>query len=867
MLLKSLSEANPDRIVGFRHFYLNEENIFCLIMDKAACTVADVLSQRKTLTEPEAKIVIRACLEALVPVHKKYFVHRDIKPQNLFLFNASDLNSLKLGDFGVSVEENGYSNVGGMKGTKGYMAPEVMRKTLYGRPIDIWSTGVVAFELLVGSLPQYQAKVVESKFHATITKEDKLSPDAKAFIQTLLQVDPSKRPTAAKALEHPWLDIPVRRPSAQPQPVFPQQQQTAPPPIQVIPEKLENFEGWVKLHQANGPAYYFHEKSGVTQWHHPGEQPGPPPAWANPYEAQAQPGPAANIVSKPLPDSPHRSMTAPGTAFAAPPRGVSTVVQPKRLESDPTAGPASPPHQPVPVSPQGRLAPDPVSTSAARTPSPNRKVRFIQMEVDPDSPTEAYQQPLPLTAGSTHTANEADTSVYVTPDNSIDSAANDADSVLAVVEAMAAPTLPRTDHNLSEVPYVAPTAPQEGKRISIITTGANAGRVFDSPNTISTTGQGPKHPPDLDLNSSDQASTPTATVVLQDLIQSRFGSSPTSSASGSRANSTDSFPAGAPPARVLPPSKLSSVATVGEEGMSEKPTGLPAITTTLEPSTSESKSVETGKSPVSPQKPAVSPSGFLGGMFTYLTGIPTTRSTSITPASPAAAAAEAVGQAKAPPSPPSVESSVSESKPDEPKSDGIVVPTPTKTSNAADATSPISQTIGPPPLASSDVPTDLPAPGVPGWNMVTLPAGAVYFYDVASKETRWYLPGQTATSPFDDLPPPPAPPPRTSRSAPSTTPNSRAARTTPTPTGSRTSPTTPKQWTSPAAAVPVSSTTRSSSKVPVGSTPTPRSAPTSPPGKTSAAASGTKAATGRARVTSTGSVFGRDTVMPDKKGK
>ncbi|KAJ3027760.1 UNVERIFIED_CONTAM: hypothetical protein HDU68_003155, partial [Siphonaria sp. JEL0065] len=144
--LQMLAELNPFRIVNFVAFYRNNENQYVLVTEKAMCSVADVLVDRPRLTEEETKSVIRCVLEALVTTHRKYIVHRDIKPDNIMIF-GDDLSMCKLGDFGICAEDNGYSSVGGIKGTKGYYAPEILKKLQYGRAVDIWSTGVTAFQL------------------------------------------------------------------------------------------------------------------------------------------------------------------------------------------------------------------------------------------------------------------------------------------------------------------------------------------------------------------------------------------------------------------------------------------------------------------------------------------------------------------------------------------------------------------------------------------------------------------------------------------------------------------------------------------------------------------------------------------------
>ena len=98
--------------------------------------------------------------KALEICHKKNIIHRDIKPQNIFI---SDNGDFKLGDFGIARTME--KTMGGMskKGTYKYMAPEVFRGERYDETVDIYSLGIVLYSLLNGNrapfLPVPPAKV------------------------------------------------------------------------------------------------------------------------------------------------------------------------------------------------------------------------------------------------------------------------------------------------------------------------------------------------------------------------------------------------------------------------------------------------------------------------------------------------------------------------------------------------------------------------------------------------------------------------------------------------------------------------------------------------------------------------------------
>ena len=99
-----------------------------------------------------------------------------------------------------------------MAGSFGYAAPEIMLKQGHGKPVDMWSLGVITYTLLCGYSPfrseNVQDLIEECKggrivFHGRYWKD--VSDDAKAFIVNLLRPDPNKRLTSEEALQDVWL--------------------------------------------------------------------------------------------------------------------------------------------------------------------------------------------------------------------------------------------------------------------------------------------------------------------------------------------------------------------------------------------------------------------------------------------------------------------------------------------------------------------------------------------------------------------------------------------------------------------------------------------------------------------------------------
>lgn len=151
-------------------------------------------------------------LNAIKYCHDRNVVHRDLKPENLLLRSKTDDADIKLADFGFAIKTRGDKYLKTQCGTPGYVAPEILEKQPYGKPVDMWSIGVIAYILLGGYPPFYddnQAKLfkkikkAEYEFHADYWGS--ISTEAKDLIKGLLTLDVDARLTIDKALGHKWL--------------------------------------------------------------------------------------------------------------------------------------------------------------------------------------------------------------------------------------------------------------------------------------------------------------------------------------------------------------------------------------------------------------------------------------------------------------------------------------------------------------------------------------------------------------------------------------------------------------------------------------------------------------------------------------
>jgi len=184
-----------------RHYYILSDHY----MGGDVQDWMDRLDEGNWLQEQTCAQYVRQAVLALCHSHAAQVFHRDLKPSSLILTTKLPDAVVKVGDFGLAgildpdnsiIQQNPHQ----------YTVPEVLRSSepVKGGAVDMWSVGAIAHALLVGHGPSESSRGFfgGSKDDESWSERSPLSRD---FVQRLLRPHAADRPTAAKALNHPWL--------------------------------------------------------------------------------------------------------------------------------------------------------------------------------------------------------------------------------------------------------------------------------------------------------------------------------------------------------------------------------------------------------------------------------------------------------------------------------------------------------------------------------------------------------------------------------------------------------------------------------------------------------------------------------------
>lgn len=180
-------------------------------------TLARVLATEGRLSTRRAVRVARAVLGALVHAHGRGVLHRDVKPENIMLVDGPVPRCVLI-DFGLAdlLDDKRLTVAGLCFGSPSYLAPERLLGRVYDARADIYSVGVVLYEMLAGERP-FQGKTAQEIMHARLTRPARplrairpdVSPALEAIIMRALERDASRRFEAADEMLAALEDVPA----------------------------------------------------------------------------------------------------------------------------------------------------------------------------------------------------------------------------------------------------------------------------------------------------------------------------------------------------------------------------------------------------------------------------------------------------------------------------------------------------------------------------------------------------------------------------------------------------------------------------------------------------------------------------------
>jgi len=191
-------------IVKFHDYMQKDHNVYLILDYAESGNLYSFLHKRKSLSSDEIfRFFHQTCL-AIQYLHQNDILHRDLKPENLLLDKT---HNIKLCDFGWATRRITEKRLT-FCGTYEYMAPEIVHKKPYDYRVDVWSLGVLLYELIHKEAP-YKGRslpeITKSLAKSQITFGSQTPADAKDLILRILKTNPSERLSLNQILSHPYV--------------------------------------------------------------------------------------------------------------------------------------------------------------------------------------------------------------------------------------------------------------------------------------------------------------------------------------------------------------------------------------------------------------------------------------------------------------------------------------------------------------------------------------------------------------------------------------------------------------------------------------------------------------------------------------
>ena len=217
-----LIQAHHPNILSIFEYYIDDDFYYIITEFIEGHQLFTTIINNKKLSEEIAAIIFSQLISAIKYLHSKNIVHRDLKPENIIvqnpITNDLDLNdlqsqySIKIIDFGASINYKKDHHLKLKTGSPYYIAPEVIKRC-YNEKCDIWSCGVILYILLSGAPPfngKNQNEIMNNVLLGTYNINNKhlqgVSSEARDLISKMLTYDYNERISADDVCNSQWLN-------------------------------------------------------------------------------------------------------------------------------------------------------------------------------------------------------------------------------------------------------------------------------------------------------------------------------------------------------------------------------------------------------------------------------------------------------------------------------------------------------------------------------------------------------------------------------------------------------------------------------------------------------------------------------------
>ena len=214
-ILKKLKHEN---IIQVEECLVDENNYYVIAEFCQFGSLDNYLNKNKKLTENQTKYIISQLLKAIQYLNSKNFVHTDIKPENILIEKImkkrdEELCDIKLLDFGSSSSlTNNPTNDIPIKNLPYYISPEIIDRK-YNAKCDIWSIGIIMYEMLFGKKPfignnynevTNNIKTQKINYERFNNNNEELSNDCIYLLKNMLHREMENRFDVVRCLENSW---------------------------------------------------------------------------------------------------------------------------------------------------------------------------------------------------------------------------------------------------------------------------------------------------------------------------------------------------------------------------------------------------------------------------------------------------------------------------------------------------------------------------------------------------------------------------------------------------------------------------------------------------------------------------------------